>query len=102
MIARDFVEFVMSVTERLDTTLMIIRTTGPDAAQDAEKVNEVYSVYKSNFDSERVDFFDKFMYNEFTFLEFDSEEDAYEQLLCYLHEVVRNEDVTAFNFKEVV
>lgn len=36
------------------------------------------------------------------FIECDSEEDAYEQLLCYLHEVVRNEDVTAFNFKEVV
>jgi len=78
MIARDFIEFIMNVTERLDTTVMIIRTTGPDAAEDAEKLNQIYSVYKSNFDSDRVDFFDKFMYNEFTFLEFDSEEDAYQ------------------------
>jgi len=78
MIARDFVEFIIEWTEALNKTLMVIRTTGPDSATDVEKVNHIYSVYKSNFESDRVDFFNKFLYNEFTFLEFDSEEEAYD------------------------
>lgn len=78
MIAKDFVEFIMEWTESLGKTVMVIRTTGPDSATDTEKVNFIYSVYRSNFESDRADFFDKFLYNEFTFLEFDTEEEAYD------------------------
>ena len=78
MIVRDFVELLMHWTEVTETVLMVVRTTGPDNVSDSEKINHIYSVYKSNIESDRVDFFDKFLYNEFTFLEFDSEEEAYE------------------------
>ena len=78
MIARDFVEFIIHWTETMNTTVMMIRTTGPDNATDEDKVNHIYSIYKTNFESDRADFFDKFLYNEFTFVEFDSEEEAYD------------------------
>jgi hypothetical protein len=78
MIARDFLEFIQHTTDVENSTIMIIRTVGPDNATDVEKVNYIYSVYKTNFESENVDIFEKFMYNEFTFVEFESEEDAYE------------------------
>lgn len=35
-------------------------------------------------------------------IEADSEEQAYEKLLDYLDEIVRMEDVTTFNFENVV
>lgn len=78
MIARDFLELLMYWTEKTESVIMMLRTTGPDNATEQDKVNHIYSVYKSNFESDRVDFFDKFLYNEFTFLEFDTEEEAYE------------------------
>lgn len=78
MIARDFVEMLEYLTESQSSTIMMIRTVGPDNATEAEKVNYIYSVYKSNFESENVDIFEKFMYNEFTFVDFDSEESAYD------------------------
>lgn len=78
MIAKDFLELIESVTETENKTIMVLRTVGPDNASDVEKINYIYSVYKTNFESENVDLFEKFLYNEFTFVEFDTEEEAYD------------------------
>jgi len=78
IVARDFLEWIEHYTSSTQTTLMVLRTVGPDNATDADKVNHIYSIYKSNFDSEEIEIFNKFLYNEFTFIEFDTEEEAYQ------------------------
>lgn len=78
MVAKDFLELLETVTEAQNSTIMVLRTVGPDNATEVDKINYIYSVYKTNFESENVDIFEKFLYNEFTFVEFDTEEEAYD------------------------
>mgnify|MGYP003344687724 CR=1 FL=1 len=78
MLAKDFLELLETITESQNSTIMVLRTVGPDNATEVDKINYIYSVYKNNFESENVDIFEKFLYNEFTFVEFDSEEEAYD------------------------
>lgn len=78
MITRDFLEWIEYYTETQQKTMMILRTIGPDNVSDAEKANEIYSAYYQNLQPESPELFDKLLYNEFTFVEFNTEEQAYE------------------------
>ncbi len=78
MIVRDFLDWIEYYTTKESTTMMILRTTGPDAANTADKANSVYSAYYQNFLTESPELFYKLLYNEFTFVEFNSEEEAYD------------------------
>jgi hypothetical protein len=78
MIIRDFLEWIEYYTETQKKTMMILRTIGPDNVSDAEKANQIYSVYYQNLQPESPELFNKLLYNEFTFVEFDTEEKAYE------------------------
>lgn len=78
MITRDFLEWIEYYTEKEQTTLMILRTVGPDNTVSQEKSNQVYSVYYQNLQSESLELFNNLLYNEFTFVEFDTEEEAYQ------------------------
>lgn len=72
---RDFIEFMERVTAD-GSTFMLLRTTGPNACTDEAKVNEIYSVYKTEFDVEDTGIFNKFLGNDWTFLEFETEAEA--------------------------
>lgn len=76
MIGRDFLEWIEYYTESQQKTMMILRTIGPDNVSSADKANEIYSAYYQNLQTESPALFDKLLYNEFTFVEFDTEEEA--------------------------
>lgn len=65
-------------TEALQTTIVVLRTVGPDSVDDATKANKIYSAYYLNLQSENPAIFDKLLRNEFTFVEFTDEESAWE------------------------
>ena len=75
---KNFMQFLMNYSESLNTTIVLLRTIGPDNATDAEKANAVYSAYYMNMQSENPKIFDTMLYNEFTFVEFSDEESAWE------------------------
>jgi hypothetical protein len=76
MIVRDFMEWIEHYTKTQQTTMMVLRTVGPDNVSDTEKANEIYSIYYQNLQPESPLLFDKLLYNEFTFVEFETEEEA--------------------------
>jgi hypothetical protein len=78
IVVRDFLEWIEYYTQSQQKTLMILRTIGPDNVEDAEKANQIYSVYYQNLQPESPVLFDKLLYNEFTFVEFETEEEAYQ------------------------
>ena len=78
MVVRDFLEWIEYYTESQQKTMMILRTIGPDNVDDAEKANQIYSVYYQNLQPESPELFDKLLYNEFTFVEFPDEQTAYD------------------------
>jgi len=76
MIGRDFLDWIEYYTESQQKIMMILRTIGPDNVSSADKANEIYSAYYQNLQTESPALFDKLLYNEFTFVEFDTEEEA--------------------------
>lgn len=78
MVVKDFLEWIEYYTESQQKTMMILRTIGPDNVDDAEKANQIYSVYYQNLQLESPELFDKLLYNEFTFVEFSDEQTAYD------------------------
>lgn len=76
IVVRDFLQVIEKFTEDSELVLMILRTVGPDSCASIEKYNEVYSAYKSNFDVESTGIFNTFLRNEWSFLEFSTEEEA--------------------------
>ena len=74
--SRNFMQWLYHYTEALQTTVVLLRTIGPDGVDDATKANQIYSAYYLNMQSENPAIFDKLLYNEFTFVEFSSEESA--------------------------
>jgi len=77
MIVKDFYHFLIDSTEKNQSTIMLLRTIGPDSVDDFEKANKIYSTYHLNLQSEDPELFDKLLYNEFVFVEFSGEEEAY-------------------------
>lgn len=75
---RNFVEWLRHYTESLQSTIVLLRTVGPDNVDDATKANAIYSAYYLNMQSENPAIFDKLLYNEFTFVEFSDEDSAWE------------------------
>ena len=75
MIARDFLDFLKCYTSHEHKAVVMLRTIGPDTVSDFDKANKIYSIYYMNL-QEYPDLFDKLLYNEITFAEFDSEEEA--------------------------
>ncbi len=75
---RNFKDWMIHYTAATQSTMVLIRTTGPDGVDDATKANAIYSAYYMNMQSESPDIFDKLLYNEFIFVEFTNEEDAWE------------------------
>ena len=73
---RNFVEWLRHYTEATQSTIVLLRTVGPDGIDDATKANEVYSAYYLNMQSENPAIFDKLLYNEFTFVEYTDEASA--------------------------
>jgi hypothetical protein len=76
MVVKDFLEFIRDITKEKDSTIMVLRTTGPDGVEDFEKANQIYSAYHVNLQPESPELFDKLLYNEFTFVEFEDEQKA--------------------------
>lgn len=76
MIVRDFLDWIEYYTESQQKIMMILRTIGPDNVSSADKANEIYSAYYQNLQTESPALFDKLLYNEFTFVEFETEEEA--------------------------
>lgn len=75
---RNFMQWIQHYSEAMETTVVLLRTTGPDGVDDATKANAIYSAYYLNMQSENPAIFDKLLYNEFTFVEFSDEESAKE------------------------
>lgn len=75
---RNFMHWLYHYTEALQTTIVVLRTVGPDSVDDATKANQIYSAYYLNLQSENPAIFDKLLRNEFTFVEFTDEESAWE------------------------
>jgi hypothetical protein len=73
---KNFMQWIQHYTEALQTTVVLLRTVGPDSVDDATKANAIYSAYYLNMQSENPAIFDKLLYNEFTFVEFSDEESA--------------------------
>ena len=73
---KNFMQWIENYTEALQTTVVLLRTVGPDGVDDATKANQIYSAYYLNMQSENPAIFDKLLYNEFTFVEFSDEESA--------------------------
>lgn len=71
-------DLIVDYTEKTQKCLLVIRTVGPDACTDADKVNKIYSAYKNNMDEENTGVFNTFMRNEWSFLEFETEAEAVE------------------------
>lgn len=76
IVVRDFLQVIEKFTSDSEIVLMILRTVGPDSCDCQEKYNEIYSSYKSNFDVESDRIFNTFLRNEWSFLEFETEEEA--------------------------
>jgi len=74
--SRNFVEWLRHYTEATQSTMVLLRTVGPDGVDDAAKATAIYSAYYLNMQSENPAIFDKLLYNEFTFVEFTTEESA--------------------------
>lgn len=75
MIARDFLDFLKCYTSHESKSVVMLRTIGPDSVTDFDKANKIYSIYYANL-REYSDLFDKLLYNEITFAEFDDELEA--------------------------
>lgn len=75
---RNFMEWLRHYTEATQSTIVLLRTIGPDNVDDATKANQIYSAYYMNMQSENPAIFDKLLYNEFTFVEFSTEQSAWE------------------------
>lgn len=73
-----FLQYIESTTTAMDSCVMVMRTVGPDACTDSEKINTIYSAYKNNMDEENTEVFPTFLANEWTFLTFNTEEQARE------------------------
>ena len=78
IIPRDFLEYIKHTTSKDGSTIMILRPIGPDGVSDVEKASQIYSAYHVNLEPECPGLFDKLLYNEFVFVEFASEEEAYQ------------------------
>jgi len=78
IIPRDFLEYLKHDTAKDASTVMILRPIGPDGVSDAERASQIYSAYHLNLEPECPGLFDKLLYNEFVFVEFESEEAAYQ------------------------
>jgi hypothetical protein len=78
IIPRDFLEYLKYDTAKDGSTVMILRPVGPDGVSDAERASQIYSAYHVNLEPECPGLFDKLLYNEFVFVEFASEEAAYQ------------------------
>lgn len=78
IISRDFLEYIKHTTSKDGSTIMILRPIGPDGVSDVEKASQIYSAYHVNLEPECPGLFDKLLYNEFVFVEFASEETAYQ------------------------
>ena len=74
---RNFVEWMYHYTEATQSTMVLLRTVGPDGVDDDTKANQIYSAYYMNMQSENPAIFDKLLYNEFTFVEFSDEDSAW-------------------------
>ena len=74
--SKNFMQWMYHYTEALQTTIVLLRTVGPDNVDDDTKANAIYSAYYLNMQSENPAIFDKLLYNEFTFVEFTTEESA--------------------------
>lgn len=85
-----FLQYIETTTEATSSCVMVLRTVGPDACTDPAKVNDIYSAYKTNMDEENVDVFPTFLANEWTFLTFETEEEARDWAF---DNVPRNKDV---------
>lgn len=75
---RNFTQWLRHYTEATQSTIVLLRTVGPDGVDDATKANQIYSAYYLNMQSENPAIFDKLLYNEFTFVEFSDEQSAWE------------------------
>lgn len=73
---KNFKDWAKSYTEAVDNALVLLRTVGPDNVTDDVKANQIYSAYYLNMQTEHPGIFDKLLYNEFTFVEFDTEQEA--------------------------
>lgn len=73
---KNFKDWAKSYTTAVDNALVLLRTVGPDNVDDDVKANQIYSAYYLNMQTEHPGIFDKLLYNEFTFVEFDTEEEA--------------------------
>lgn len=71
-------EWIQHYTEVTQSSIVLLRTVGPDGVDDATKATAIYSAYYLNMQSENPAIFDKLLYNEFTFVEFTTEESAWE------------------------
>lgn len=69
-------DLIVDYTEKTQKCILVLRTVGPDSCTDVDKVNEIYSAYKNNMDEENTGVFNTFMRNEWTFLEFETEQEA--------------------------
>ena len=78
IIPRDFLEYLKHDTAKDASTVMILRPIGPDGVSDAERASQIYSAYHLNLEPECPGLFDKLLYNEFVFVHFDSEQEAYD------------------------
>jgi hypothetical protein len=75
---KDFLQLLESYTSLQEKTLMMLRTVGPDNVTDQDKANQIYSLYYQNLNPESPLLFDRLLYNEFTFVEFETEKEAYD------------------------
>jgi len=75
---KNFKNWAKSYTEAVGNALVLLRTVGPDNVEDHDKANAIYSAYYLNMQSEQPEIFDTLLYNEFTFVEFDTEDEALE------------------------
>ena len=73
-----FLQHIETVTRASESCIMVLRTVGPDNCADVDKVNDIYSAYKTNMDEENTEVFPTFLGNEWTFLTFNTEDDAIE------------------------
>ena len=76
IVTNTFLQYIEASTTAMDSCVMVLRTVGPDACTDADKINEIYSAYKNNMDEENTEVFPTFLANEWTFLTFDTEQEA--------------------------
>lgn len=75
---KNFKDWAKSYTAAVDNALVLLRTVGPDSVTDETKANQIYSAYYLNMETSHPEVFDKLLYNEFTFVEFDTEDEAIE------------------------